>query len=275
MNYLVDSKDGQLNISDRNIPDLSSMLQTIEQIAPKLAKSRVNFGKTQSQFMDNMLTVSCPTPLRNLHQILAEIEQVRGALRYAGFNLQKKQIEHKIKLRDIQQERDELKKELMQIELKENEAEIVDKEIYIAASIRKLTNYSIQFESISKKIMKDQGIEDFSELDFEKAEEKYHIMRAFEQGLCSARSHGGIIDEGNQIYLYQIGINGAVAQAEVLSYLSAEAKAIEAGKNVDHSAALGFLEAMADKFAGCSKKFADYKGMIALNDSATFKKNDM
>jgi hypothetical protein len=81
----------------RKTDALRPMLNHIDRSMPELSRARQNFGKTQSQFMDNMLTVSCPTPLRNLHQILAEIEQIRNALRATYFRQKKIGIELKIK----------------------------------------------------------------------------------------------------------------------------------------------------------------------------------
>ena len=93
-------------------------------------------------------------------------------------------------------------------------------------------------------------------------------MKAFEQGICAARSHGGFIDEGNQIYFTQIGINGTVAQVEVTNYLNWESIMLHNQKEITHEDQMVWLNAMADKFKGCSKAYAKYKGMDLTTDYA-------
>ena len=55
-------------------------------------------------------------------------------------------------------------------------------------------------------------------------------MTAMKQALSSARPRGGTIDEGNMIYLFDLGINAAQAQAEVFAYLQWENNIISEGK---------------------------------------------
>ena len=262
----------------QSFPQLTPMIQGIQRIMPELNRARTNFGKTQSQFMDNMLTVSHATPMRNLHQLLAEIEQVRMALRENYYKQKKLQIRLSRKQFEIDQIPPEaeddrkFKRQLLEVDIEEKLASIKSFDIYIAGAIKRLANYSAQYEKLLEKLAKDQGVTNFDELDFEAAEEKHHIMKAFEQALCAARSHGGVIDEGNQIYFYQIGINGGVAQIEVHSYLITEAQAIQSGLEVSHNVVLEFLEAMAEKFKGCSKTFAEWKGMSTSTREALFLK---
>ena len=63
------------------------------------------------------------------------------------------------------------------------------------------------------------GKETITEEDYEREEARYHIMTCMKQALNAARARQGIIDEGNLIYLFDLGINAAQAQAEVFAYL--------------------------------------------------------
>ena len=72
--------------------------------------------------------------------------------------------------------------------------------------------------------MKHIGKEELTEADYELEEARYHIMTCMKQALNSARPRGGTIDEGNMIYLFDLGINAAQAQAEVFAYLQWENK---------------------------------------------------
>jgi hypothetical protein len=250
-------------------PEIKSIATRIQEHLPEINRARENFGKTQSQFMDNMLTVSHPTTLRNMHQIAAEVEKTMQALREAFFRHEKQKIKLKMKSRRLQEETDPLKKELLEVSIAEINSGIERGEVYISGAIRKVANYMEQYNRLSKVLMKEQGVSQFSELDFEQEEEKYHIMKAFEQALCAARSRGGAIDEGNHIYFQQIGINGAAAQVEVLKLLHIENKLIERNETPPHALVRDFLQEMAKKFKGCSLELAEAKGMTVCTPSAT------
>jgi len=243
------------------------MLEMINKNLPKIEKSSKNFGKSQSQFMDSMLTVSHPTPLRNVRQILAEIEKSMLALKEAYFKNKLEEVEIKKLQRDIEKEKDELELEKKEIELMQKQLQLEDNKKYISGAIRKVTNYTEQYNSILKSI----GKEEFTEKDFEEEEEKYHIMKAFDQGLNAARSHNGVIDEGNHIYFSQIGVNGTSAQREMRKYLESEGKLIAEGKEPTMEMQLKFLNDMADKFKGSAITLIEHKGMKLRSDVALLK----
>ena len=67
-----------------------TMLQKNNTCLPAIMKNQTAFFKSQSQFMDNMLTVTAATPIRNLRQISAEINKAKSALDEAYFKIEKK-----------------------------------------------------------------------------------------------------------------------------------------------------------------------------------------
>lgn len=262
-------------------PEHREMIQVIKDNLPEITRATSLFGKHQSQFMDNLLTVSHTTPLRNLRQILAEVEKSRMALKEAYFKDEKRNIEIQMKLRDIELTDDPLKKQLLEIEANELRSQAETSAIYVSGAIRSITNYMEQYNSILESL----GNPNFNEIDFEAEEERYHIQKAFEQGITAARSHNGVIDEGNQIYFMQIGINGAMAQAEVSGYLQLENNIIQnalndikAGKEglfPNHQLTLNFLNDMSSKYAGCSTQYAKAKGMTGkISQVASLKEGD-
>lgn len=253
------------------LPEHKEMISIINNNLPEIHRATSLFCKTQSQFMDNMLTVSHPTPIRNIRQILAEVTKSREALRENFYKNKKKQVEVKILYRSLEDEDDELRKELIQAEIEEKLNQMETSKLYVSGAIRKLSNYIEQYNSI----LKGFGVESFNEIDFEKEEERYHIMKAFDQALTSARSKNGVIDEGNHIYLNQIGINGAVAQKEIYNHLAYEGKLLSEGKEPTHELILSFLNKMADKFKGCSQRYAVHKGMSGkITEFAALKQGD-
>lgn len=262
------SSSGELLVSDleKHLP----MMNIIKENLPALHEGISNFCKSQSQFMDNLLTVSHPTPIRNLRQILSEVNRTMQALREANFNIKRKEIEIRKYERKLQTETDDLERELIQVEIDDILSAMEVSKNYISGAIRKLTNYTIQYNSILESI----GVKSFDEIDFEAEEERYHIMTAFAQGLTAARSHGGVIDEGNHIYFYQIGINGAAAQAEVTGLLILENEYLKRSETPPHNLVIEFLNNMAIKYNGCSRQYAKYKGMTGeISEVATIQKS--
>lgn len=249
----------QLTIS---MPEYQGMLEVINSNLPEIRKSTENFNKTQSQFMDNMLTVSHMTPLRNVRQILAQMNQTELALKEAYIKVSRKEVELEMKQRELNAEEDELKQKMIQLDMLELHTHMEATKSAIGGALRKMTNYSIQYNAI----LDNKDMRNFTEEDFEKEEEKYHIMKAFDQGVTAARSRQGIVDEGNMIYFTQIGINGGTAQKCVFEYLNSEGRMIVEGKEPTSEMYVQFLESMADKFKNASKSLAKYKG---LNEDIT------
>ena len=240
------------------------MLSEIQNNLPQIEKLSMNFGKTQSQFMDNMLTTSHPTPIRNIRQILAEINKSVEALKEAYYKNKRKQIEIKKLQRSLKTETDDLEIQLIELEIEEKLTQLDTGKKYVFGAIRKINNYNNQYNLILQAL----GVDSIDEVDFEKEEEEYHIKKAFEQGLNAARANGGRIDEGNQIYLTQLGINGTVAQLCVQGYLMVEQELLSQKQDITAETQWVFLEEMYQKFKGSATKYAAKKGM-SLTTNAT------
>ncbi len=76
----------------------------------------------------------------------------------------------------------------------------------------------------------------------------------------AARTRSGVIDEGNHIYLFDLGINGADAQVEVYNYLKKENEMIARGEMPTHEMTMQWLEHCTERFRGDSNKFAERRG---------------
>lgn len=237
--------------------EYTGMLTKIEDNMPAILEAQQAFYKTQSQFMDNMLTVTHPTPIRNIRQILAEINKSKTALDQAYLKIKKKNIYINRKKIQLDNTNDLLEKELINLQIQEAHLFIETTENYMKGAIRKISAYIEQYNALLKYIGKNE----ITEQDFEKEESRYHIGKAFEQALIAARSRGGIIDEGNFIYFQQIGINGAVAQYEITNYLNMEKAIIEDNKLPTHKMTLNWLNALMDEYEDYPRIFAETKGM--------------
>jgi len=259
-----------ITTSDFNIqlptskPEYKSMLANIQEHAPAIAQASSNFYKSHSQMMSVTLDVTAITPIRSIKHSLAEIEKTKGALRESYFKMKKEEVKLKKLERKLLEEDDHLEREMLEIKINEKQAQAESSRGYVEAAVRKLNFFTNQYDNLMKKIGKDE----LTEEDYELEEIKYHIMTNMKQALNAARSRGGQIDEGNLIYLFDLGINAAQAQAEVYAYLNWENELMKDGKAPEHHHTVKWLEACADKWAHCPGDFANSRGFNILDKTS-------
>ena len=265
-----------------NLPSLpkqyKGMLKHIGETMPAIRQSSDNFYKSHSQFMGTMLDVTAISPIRSIKHTLAEIDKTRMALEEAHINLRKKSIEIKQKEEELNNESDPLKREMLETEIIEKQVNTKNINNSITGAIRKMSYFTTQYKSILKKLGKEQ----ITEEEYEDEEEKYHIMTCMKQALNAARARGGVIDEGNLIYLFDMGINSAVAQQEIVGYLQKVNEMIANGETPTHGMTVDWLEHCVKRFQGDSIKFAerrgftlkDTKSLAQLEDKANGKQNN-
>lgn len=260
MNDLAIMNDATALVSS----DHHEIAESVAQWLPVAMEAARIFGKRQTQFMDHVMTVSHPTPLRNLRQILAEVTSRKEALQENLYLLRKADVEHRraiAKLRAMDNATiasDGFDREILAIEVEEKAAGLAGARLYVEGAIRQVAGYRAQYEAICVAI----GKTEFTEMDVEREEEAYHIATAFAQALTAARARGGAIDEGNHIYLHQLGISGEQATREVRAFLDLEAKSLDASGGTRWPQAQSWVLAMAVKYAGCSVRVREFRGMI-------------
>lgn len=235
-----------------------SMVEILKENSAEITRATNVFQKAQSQTMDSLLTVTALTPIRNLRQMLAEMKRLKQALGEAYFKIEKNKIKIKQKTKDFESNTDELEKELLQVQIDELNWQNQNIMEGVSGAIRKLTSYTVQFKSLQEK----HNLKGFTEADFEEEEEAYHISRACQQGLTAARSHFGVIDEGNMIYFQQLGINGAAIQRDMKDLLDKEQEIISKGGEPSHLLEVEWILNMVRKYKGCTKKFLLYRGQL-------------
>jgi hypothetical protein len=160
--------------------------------------------------------------------------------------------------------KDELERELLETEILEVKVNMNNIQNSVSGAIRKMNFFTNQYKSILKKLGKD----DITEEEYEKEESRYHVMTCMKQALNAARARGGVIDEGNLIYLFDMGINSAQAQAEIYAYLKMENDMMAQSKAPTHEMTMQWLEACADKFSGESVKFAERRGFKLYDEDS-------
>ena len=245
-------------------PEYNLMLKNIQDRLPAVHRDTSNFHKSHSQFMQVTLDVTAITPIRSIKHTLAEIDRTRAALQEAYVNMRKKQVELKKKERELESCTDDLDRELLEIEILELNSHLEGTQNAVNGALRKMNFMVNQHKQLLEKVGKNE----ITEEDYEKEEARYHIMTCMKQALNAARSRNGMIDEGNLIYLFDLGINAAQAQAEVFAYLNMENQLISEGKAPTHEMTMRWLEACADKWAQDPAKFAARRGFSVFDRSS-------
>jgi len=77
-----------------------------------------------------------------------------------------------------------------------------------------------------------------------------------------------LIDEGNFIFFQDLGINGAAAQRELITYLEMEQQMLNEGKVPTFEVQYGWLDAVSDKFAPQVALYAEHRGLIPQVEAA-------
>jgi hypothetical protein len=250
-----------VNELELSLPEeYTPVLSTIDSILPLANIDTENFNKASSQFKVATLDVVDLTPINSARHLLAVIQQTRQALEEASISLRRKKVE--LKRKEIELDMSEATHaDGLLIDIDELKIHISNIEASGRGAVRKLANALDQYQGILDALGKDH----LTELDYENDQARYHIMTAFNQALTAARARGGLIDEGNHIYLFQLGINGAVAQREVTAFLEAEQEAINQGMAPTHEGIVAWLELVADKFEMSPELYANKRNLKVLN----------
>lgn len=247
--------------------DYKEMLNHIDSNLPAALRTSQNFYKSSSQFKNVTLDITNLTPMSSIKHILAIVEQTRVAIEESIFEQQRNRINLDAKTKDYDKLEDNTEKRLLEIDILELQSKIANSENYIKGAIRRISFSMTQYQSVLDKL----GVTSITEEDYEREESRYHIMTAFKQALCVARTNGGVIDEGNQIYMFELGINGAVAQAELTAYLAYEQEMLNKQQEPLHEVTIHWLEACADKFANNAVIFAQSRGLVPLDPTSLLK----
>jgi len=245
-------------------PEYNLMLKNIQDRMPAVVRDTSNFHKSHSQFMQVTLDVTAITPIRSIKHTLAEIDRTRSALQEAYIGLRKKQVELKKKQAELEACTDPLDREMLEIEILELNSHLEGTQNHVNGALRKMNFFVNQHKQLLEKV----GKEEITEEDYEKEEARYHIMTCMKQALNAARSRNGMIDEGNLIYLFDLGINAAQAQAEVFAYLNMENQLISNGNAPTHEMTMRWLEACADKWQQDPATFAARRGFSVFDRSS-------
>lgn len=262
----------ELKLLTQNIDTVFTQ-EKLEKLSGQLVefqRAKRAFGKSQSQWMDINLILSKPTPIRNARQALAHIEKSYAAIKETEYKIKKLMVEKEIKQRDWKRNigADDLKLKLIKIEIEEIEHQISSAAYYFEGALKTVQTYIDAYESICK----EKGIKGFDEHDFEKEEEEYHIKTALLQSMRSVRQMDRI-DQGNQEYLEQCGINPSAIELAIQGFLRKE-KENSNERPIDFSTTImnRFVDQVFQDLQGSSSLEADKHGINKLSESALYRR---
>lgn len=242
----------------------ASMLDRISEKLPSTILDSENFNKSASQFKAATLDITDLTPINSAKHLLAVITRTRQALEEAEVSLRKKRLEYRRLNNQLNDTTDQFEREELQISMDEIENHIANAEASARGAIRKLHFNINQYNNILDHL----GVDAITEEMYEQDQARYHVMTAFNQALCAARARGGFIDEGNHIYFFQLGINGAVAQMEIDWLINTELELIRDGKAPTHKMVTNWLDACAQKYAVQASEYAARRGLTTLDTTS-------
>jgi hypothetical protein len=270
---LVDSKKDSYSLVTRESispclpqdkPEYKQMIANIAENLPAIRDASSNFHKSHSQFMAVTVDVTALTPIRAMKFTLAEIENTKTALTEAYFNSKKVKIKLERWERKLQETEDFFERQMLELKIERMQVAMEHSKELVGGAVRKINSFINQYNNLLTHVKKE-GI---TEEEYEKEEVKYHIMTALKQALISARASGGRIDEGNHIYLFELGINGAQAQLELDAYLHTEMELLKEGKAPTHEMTLQWMEALTEKWADNPRIFAERRGFSLLDEQS-------
>jgi len=243
-------------------PEYKQMVANIAKNLPAIRDASSNFHKSHSQFMAVTVDVTALTPIRAMKFTLAEIENTKVALTEAYFNSKKAKIKLERWESKLQETGDLFERQTIELKIERMQVAMEHSKELVGGAVRKINSFINQYNNLLAHVKKE-GI---TEEEYEKEEVKYHIMTALKQALISARASGGRIDEGNHIYLFELGINGA--QLELDAYLHTEMELLKEGKAPTHEMTLQWMEALAEKWADNPRIFAERRGFSLLDEQS-------
>ena len=236
LEYLENKMNNIVSTDEKKLPS----------VAEKLVSSRIQefssktdpINRSNSQTTITMMTLTMmngQSPMRQVRQIMAEINAKKSALAEAQVNYAK--VKNKVVLGEG---------EVADAKRRLNGYRLQSLEVAVENALKDIATLIMTYDSL----VATHGIENWTEEDFEMAEARHHVRRGFEllyRNLIECgRAHDSSIE-----YLQQFGVHVQLALAEVFGYIMAVDDAIKNGDRPTASSIEDFLDAMALKYESC------------------------
>jgi hypothetical protein len=215
----------------------------VSQRLPELMVKTEAFNRSNSQTTLNMMTLTMmngQSPMRQIRQILAEIEQRQLAL-------SESQVGHAQLLEELSNSADATMSNLDLAKRRHAQYRLTFLENKIGGAIKDIATLIKTYDNMVKL----HGMSNWSEEDFERSESKHHVRRGFELLYRNIIEHNRP-SEATIEYLQQFGVHIQIATHEVVGYITYVEELIAAGENITSAHLEDFLDHMADKYTHCA-----------------------
>ena len=210
---------------------------------PELEEKTRFFDRSNSQSTLSMMSITMlngQSPMRMMRQVMAEVEKRKMALAEA-------QVSHAKDLKKIEELQNKVAQDpddnVLQAELRLAFVSISMLESKINGSFKDIAVLIDTYEAIKEK----NGIEDWDEEQFERAEKRHHVRRAFEL-MYRNLMEGGRASTATIEYMQQYGIHPQVGLAEVQGYMNNVTDRMNKKIMIHSNDLEDFLDAIADKY---------------------------
>ena len=224
-------------------------LQNAQVAIDKVQYTERIWDRSRSQYMIKNLTCSQADDWTRLRQISAEMCRKRQALSEAKFGYMETQIKIKMKLKKMEEEPDELKKSLLEIQAAKMKSGGDEVLVKVEGALKEIETLAKMHDELKGRMG------DITEEEFERGQVKSHIKRAMTQATREVRENG-IIKCGNQEYLEQVGVCVSSAKREIDVFLHQEKTSMCSNTSLLHS----FVDDFADRYEPVAKQQADFLG---------------
>ena len=228
---------------------LQENIDSADRAIAKVQYTERIWDRSRSQWMLKFLTCSNADGWLRMRQISAEMNRKRMALNDAKFGYMKKLVESKIKKEEMEREKKENKKLLLEIEIAELESHAQETLIKVEGALKEVETLAQMHDELKNKLG------DISEEEFEKAQTKSHIKRAVMQSVRDVKERGRI-GIGNMEYIEQSGLSSSAIQKEILHFIEQESKSGIGDTSMLHQ----FLDAIAEKYEVAVVQQAEWLG---------------
>ena len=234
--FLDNKMSNIVTLNSDTLPDHVNNL--VSSRLPAISAKTSPISRSNSQTTLTMMTLtmmSGQSPLRQVRQILAEIDRKKSALAEAQVSYAK------LKCKEIAGDG-----EVADAERRLNGYHLQALEVSLENAIKDIATLISAYDAL----VANHGIENWTEEDMERAEAKHHVRRGFEL-LYRNIIECGRARESSIEYLQQFGVHVQVALAEVSGYIVSIDELIRNGGRPSASSIEDFLDEMASKYEAC------------------------
>ena len=205
---------------------------------PEISAKTDPISRSNTQTTITMMTLTMmngQSPLRQVRQILAEIDRKKAALAEAQVSYAK------LKCQEVVGDG-----EIADAERRLNGYRLHSLQVSVENAIKDIATLISAYDAL----VATHDIENWTEEDMERAEAKHHVRRGFEL-LYRNLLECGRARESSIEYLQQFGVHAQVALAEVSGYIMSIEEIIRSGGRPSASSIEDFLDEMASKYEAC------------------------